>query len=78
MCTMRRTMLLDSSTTQVRAASTNFAIVASNACSSVYSIQSAAGVNLSSMWGTVEYALLQDCQGIYGVLLENGLIRMMS
>ena len=60
-----------------KAASANFANVASNIGNSVYSIQSASGVRLGSIWATVEYPLLSNVSINYGVVMADGVIRMM-
>lgn len=60
-----------------KAASTNFANVANNASSSIYSIQNTAGVGLRSIWATVEYPLLSSRDIIYGVASQNGIITIM-
>ncbi len=50
------------------AASANFANVANNASSTIYSIQSAAGVRLESVWATVEYGFVHARKIIYSVV----------
>lgn len=52
-----------------KAASSNFANVASNLSSTIYSIQNVSGVGLQSIWATIEYPLLQGRE-IYMVLLH--------
>ena len=51
-----------------QAASANFANVASNACSSIYSIQSSAGVKIQSTWATIEYGFVCARSIIYGIV----------
>ena len=60
-----------------QAASSNFANVASNSSSAIYSIQNAAGVGLQSTWATIEYPLLQGRDIIYGVASQSGSIQIM-
>ena len=60
-----------------KAASTNFANVANNASSSIYSIQNSDGVGLRSIWATVEYPLLSSRNIIYGAASQNGTITIM-
>ncbi len=60
-----------------QAASSNFANVASNSSSAIYSIQNAAGVGLQSAWATIEYPLLQGRDIIYGVASQSGSIQIM-
>ena len=60
-----------------KAASLNFANVATNASSSIYSIQNAAGVGLQSTWAQVEYTILKGKDIIYGVVSEGGSIQIM-
>lgn len=60
-----------------QAASSNFANVASNSSSAIYSIQNAAGVGLQSTWATIEYSLLQGRDIIYGVASQSGSIQIM-
>ena len=60
-----------------KAASTNFANVANNAGSCVYSIQNSAGVGLRSIWATVEYPLLSSRNIIYGIASQSGAINIM-
>ena len=49
-------------------ASQNFANVASNAASAIYSVQNAAGVRLQSTWATIEYPLVKLKEIIYSVV----------
>ena len=60
-----------------QAASANFANVAVNASSSIYSIQNAAGIRLQSIWATVEYPVLQGKEIIYGIVQQGGVIKFM-
>ena len=60
-----------------QAASSNFANVASDSSSAIYSIQNAAGVGLQSTWATIEYPLLQGRDIIYGVASQSGSIQIM-
>ena len=60
-----------------QAASSNFANVASNSSSAIYSIQNASGVGIQSIWATIEYPLLQGKEIIYGVVSQSGLIQIM-
>ena len=60
-----------------KAASSNFANVASNSSSTIYSIQNAAGIKIQSIWATIEYKLLQGKDIIYGVVSQDGLIQIM-
>jgi hypothetical protein len=60
-----------------QAASSNFANVASNSSSAIYSIQNASGVGIQSIWATIEYPLLQGKDIIYGVVSQSGLIQIM-
>jgi hypothetical protein len=43
----------------------NFANVANNAASSIYVVQNAEGVNIQSIWATIEYRLLKLRDLIY-------------
>jgi hypothetical protein len=49
-------------------ASSNFANVANNAASYIYSVQNAAGVKINSIWATIEYPLLKMKEIIYTVV----------
>lgn len=60
-----------------QAASANFANVANNSSSAVYSIQNAAGINLQSTWATIEYPLLRGKDIIYGVVTQSGTIQIL-
>ena len=60
-----------------QAASSNFANVASNSSSAIYSIQNASGVGVQSIWATIEYQLLQGEEIIYGVVSQSGIIHIM-
>ncbi len=60
-----------------QAASSNFANVASNSSSAIYSIQNASGVGIQSIWATIEYPLLQGKDIIYGVVSQSGIIQIM-
>jgi len=59
-----------------RAASSNFANVASNIGNTVYSVQNATGIRIESVWAQIEYPLLssQSINTVYGVL-QNGSIQ---
>lgn len=59
------------------AASANFANVASNSSSALYSIQNAAGVGIQSIWGTIEYPFLRGCDIAYGIVSQSGAIQIM-
>ena len=59
---------IDASRPVWRAASANFANVANNASSAIYSIQSSAGVKLQSIWATVEYGYVSARDIIYGIV----------
>ena len=65
------------SNTVWNAASSNFANVANNSSSAIYSIQNAAGVRIQSIWSTVEYPLMKGKDIIYGVVSQNGSIQIM-
>ena len=60
-----------------QAASMNFANVARNGGSAIFSIQNASGVGLRSIWATIEYPLLQGCDIIYGIASKSGAIQIM-
>ncbi len=64
---------LDATIKTWRAASQNFANVASNTSRSIYSIQNSAYVNIGSTWRNVEYPLLRARDIIYGVVTKNGM-----
>ena len=61
-----------------QAASSNFANVANNSSSAIYSIQNAAGIGIQSIWATIEYRLLQGRDIIYGVVSQDGVIQIMQ
>ncbi len=67
---------IDASYSAWQAASLNFANVASNSSSTIFSIQNIAGVGLQSIWATIEYPILQDMNILYGVVLESGSIQI--
>lgn len=54
-----------------KAASTNYANVANNASSAIYSIQNSAEVGLKGIWATVEYNLSSSRDIIYEVYLQS-------
>ena len=60
-----------------QAASLNFANVASNSNCLVYSIQNVVGVNIKSIWATIEYPMLKNCDIIFGVAFQDGAIKIM-
>ena len=60
-----------------QAASANFANVATNTSPLVYSIQNAAGINIQSVWATVEYPILQSSNIIYSMVTQDGAIVFM-
>ena len=60
-----------------RAASSNFANVANNSSSAIYSVQNAAGIRIQSIWSTVEYPMLNGREIIYGVAFQNGSIQIL-
>ena len=51
-----------------KAASQNYANVASNAASAVHAVHNAAGVKLQSIWATIEYPLVQLRDIVYHVV----------
>ncbi len=67
---------IDASYSAWQAASSNFANVATNINSAIYSIQNVAGVNLQSTWATIEYPILSGQNIVYGVA-QNGTITIM-
>ena len=60
-----------------QAASSNFANIASNASSSIYSIQNVDGIKIQSIWATIEYPLLQGRDIAYGVVSHDGAVQIM-
>lgn len=61
-------------------ASQNFANVANNSASQIYSIQNTAGIRLESVWLRVEAPILYDYGSpiIYGGVFQNGTITWMN
>lgn len=43
----------------------------------IYSIQNASGVEIQSIWTTIEYQLLQGKEIIYGVVSQSGSIQIL-
>ena len=68
---------IDANYSTWQAASLNFANVARNSHSIVYSIQNIAGVWIQSTWATIEYPLLTGIDIIYGIASQNGYIQIL-
>ena len=59
---------IDASETAWRAASANFANVASNASRAIYCLQSSTGVAIDSIWATVEYSFVYGREIVYIII----------
>ena len=61
-------MQTDAGSSAWNAASQNFANVANNVASTIYSVQNAGGIRLQSVWATIEYPLIKLREIVYSVV----------
>lgn len=68
---------ITASSTAWKAASLNFANVASCTGTTIYSVQNTAGIRINSIWTTIEYPLLHGQSIIYRLVSQDGSIQIM-